>query len=58
MSISEGPKPTSIRPIQPMWRGEYNATTGILTITRDDGNGRLSYDDIKKLGFAEESMHD
>ena len=58
MSISEEPKPTSIRPIRPMWQGEYNVTKGILTIICDDENGKLSYDNIKKLGYFKECDND
>lgn len=54
MITNEGPKPISIRPMRPMWQGEYNATIGILTIIRDDENGKLSYDDIKRLGYFKE----
>lgn len=46
-------QPTSVRPIKPpMWSGTVDIQKMTLTITRDDENGKLTYEDIKRLGFG------
>lgn len=46
-------EPSEPRPITPpMWSGVLDVQKGTLTITRDDENGKLTYEDIKQLGFV------
>ena len=54
--LKHDPQPTVIRHINPLkWSGTVDIQKMTLTITRDDENGKLTYEEIKRWWKNEDS---